>query len=281
MKIACIGGAHIDRHAVLKEPYVAGTSNPVNVATSFGGVARNVAENLARLGCEVAMVSRVGDDEAGRSVVAHLRSLGVDTSMMSVMSVAVRATASYTAVLQPDGELVMGLADMDVYDEIVPSLLDLPKLREYEMWFADANLPEATLAWLTAYGLLAVDAISVAKARKLRGIAGSVPVLFANTQQAAEIGANQLSRSGIVTAGASGITVWVGDDRRAMPALPAATKNVTGAGDALIAGTLYGMAEGMHLFEAARMGLAAAAITVEAPGTIAQDLTMEALRSRM
>jgi pseudouridine kinase len=89
VRIACIGGAHIDRHGVLKEPFVAGTSKPVNIATSFGGVARNVAENLARLGCEVATVSRVGDDEAGRSVVQHLRSLGVDTSMMSV---AARAT---------------------------------------------------------------------------------------------------------------------------------------------------------------------------------------------
>jgi hypothetical protein len=41
------------------------------------------------------------------------------------------------------------------------------------------------------------------------------------------------------------------------------------------------MTEGLNLFEAARFGLAAAAITVEAPGTIAEDLTVEMLRSRM
>ncbi|HJZ95086.1 MAG TPA: PfkB family carbohydrate kinase, partial [Candidatus Solibacter sp.] len=147
--------------------------------------------------------------------------------------------------------------------------------------FADANLPEETLRWLADNGALAVDAISVAKSRKLRGILGKIALLFATTMQAAEIGDSSVVRCRVVTTGASGITVWVGDDRRAMAVLPATPKNVTGAGDALVAGTLYGMTEGLNLFEAARFGLAAAAITVEAQGTIAEDLTVEMLRSRM
>ncbi|HXA51089.1 MAG TPA: PfkB family carbohydrate kinase, partial [Candidatus Acidoferrum sp.] len=110
MRIACIGGAHIDRHGMLKQPLVPATSNPGNVTCDFGGVARNVAENLARLGREVTMVSLVGDDESGRAVVSQLASLGVDTSAIAVSP---RPTASYTAILQPGGELVLGLADMD------------------------------------------------------------------------------------------------------------------------------------------------------------------------
>src|SRR3954452_6925623 len=104
MKIACIGGAHIDRHGLLGGPLILGTSNPGTVTSDFGGVARNVAENLARLGRGVRMVSRVGDDEAGRGVVRHLASLGIDTSNVTVSQ---RATASYTAILQQDGELVL------------------------------------------------------------------------------------------------------------------------------------------------------------------------------
>ena len=95
------------------------------------------------------MVSRVGDRRNGAAVVAHLHSLGIDTSLVSV---AARATASYTAILEPNGELVLGLADMDLYDEMVPGApdmaLDSARLRDHALWFADANLPAETIAWL-------------------------------------------------------------------------------------------------------------------------------------
>ena len=270
-----------------------GTSNPGNITTSSGGVARNVAENLARLGREVSMISRVGGDEAGREVVAHLARLGIDTSMISVSA---RPTASYTAILEPDGELVLGLADMDLYDEITPELLDRARLPEHALRFAETNLPAATIAWLLDDAPVAVDAISVVKSRKLRGLLPRISILFATVVQAAEIAqvgsfsnaveaAGALSRlgarAGVVTAGAAGIAVWTGDDVRPLNVLPAEPKDVTGAGDALIAGTLFGVTEGRTLFEAAPLGLAAAAITVESGATVAENLTVEQVNARL
>jgi pseudouridine kinase len=239
------------------------------------------------------MVSRVGDDEAGRAVVAHLRSLGIDTSMITV---AACPTASYTAILEPDGELVLGLADMDLYDEITPAMLDVGRLRRHELWFADANLPAGTLAWLVEQGPVAVDAISVPKARKLRGLLPRIQIFFGTVAQASEIAqlgsfssameaARALHRlgacAGVVTAGAAGIAVWAGDDVRQLPVLPAEPKDVTGAGDALIAGTLFGITGGRTLVDAAPLGLAAAAITVESGATVAENLTAEALDERL
>ena len=89
--IACIGGAHLDRHCMLHAPVVPGTSNPGTVRTGLGGVARNVAQNLAHLGCGVLLCSRVGDDDAGRRVLAQ----PLDTSLITVSPVC--PTASYTA----------------------------------------------------------------------------------------------------------------------------------------------------------------------------------------
>ena len=285
MKIACIGGAHIDRHAVLKQPFVPATSNPCDIATSFGGVARNVAENLARLGCSASLVSRVGDDEAGRAVLAHLNSLGVDTSMVTT---AQRPTASYTAVLDPAGELIAGLADMDLYEE----LLNIPSLTGYDLRFADTNLPVETLTALAAEAPLAVDAISVVKCRKLRDLLRRVSILFANVAQAAEIACRPFAsaaeaaggvgaNSGIITHGPNGIAAWIGDDVRTFPILPAEPRNVTGAGDALVAGTLFGLTEGRSFFDAVPLGLAAAAITVESGATVADNLTVELLHARL
>jgi pseudouridine kinase len=279
---------------VLKGPLIPGTSNPGNVTTDFGGVARNVAENLARMGRRVTMVSRVGGDESGAAVVARLEVLGIDTSMVSV---AKRATASYTAILEPDGELVLGLADMDLYDEMVPGTPGMPgdtaRLRDHALWFADANLPAETIVWLLerADGIpVAVDAVSVVKARKLRDVLPRISILFANIAQAASIAevgpmgdAAQAARAlkalgaqaGVVTAGREGIAVWTGHEVRTMATLPAVPRDVTGAGDALIAGTLFGVSEGRNLFDAARLGLAAAAITVESGSTTAAELTAE------
>ena len=161
------------------------------------------------------------------------------------------------------------------------------------LWFADTNLPAETIAWLLdqAGGIpVAVDAVSVVKARKLRGVLPRISILFANLAQAASIAdvesisdAAQAAhvlrtlgvRAGVVTAGAAGIAVWTGDDVRTMAALPAVPRDVTGAGDALIAGTLYGVTEPRSLFDAARLGLAAAAITVESGSTTAAHLTAE------
>jgi pseudouridine kinase len=56
---------------------------------------------------------------------------------------------------------------------------------------------------------------------------------------------------------------------------------VTGAGDALVAGTLFGLTGGLALFEAVPLGLAAAAITVESPHTVAPELTAELMYARL
>ena len=70
--VACIGAAHIDRKATAAGPIVPGSSNPVTMRVGAGGVARNVAENLARLGLPVTMVRRVGHDREGDAVLDSL-----------------------------------------------------------------------------------------------------------------------------------------------------------------------------------------------------------------
>ena len=77
--IACIGAACVDRKAQALQSVALASSNPVRVTVGFGGVARNVAANLALLRCDVALVSRVGRDGHGDRLVEDLNSLGVVT----------------------------------------------------------------------------------------------------------------------------------------------------------------------------------------------------------
>ena len=78
----------------------------------------------------------------------------------------------------------------------------------------------------------------------------------------------------------AGIAVYERGGIALMPALPAAPRDVTGAGDALVAGTLYGLLQQRDLRAAARLGLAAAAIAVESESSAAPSLTAEALYAR-
>jgi pseudouridine kinase len=229
------------------------------------------------------MVSLVGDDEAGRAVVAHLDSLGVDKSLVAAGH---RPTASYTAILQPGGELVLGLADMDLYEEITPATLQpaLPRLRACDGWFVDANLPAPTLAWLADHvgaQWLAADAVSVPKAPRLKDLLGKIAPLFLNGAQASVVGDVRQAASGVITRGAAGVTAWCDAEILQLPAFPATPRDVTGAGDALIAGTLFGISGGLGFFEAVEFGLAAAAIAVESVHTAAPDLTSELVYARL
>jgi pseudouridine kinase len=291
--IACIGGAHVDRRSITHGPRVLGTSNPGTMYTDLGGVARNVAQNLANLGCQVILCSRVGNDEGGRRVLSQ----PFDTSLVTVSDM--RPTACYTAILENNGELVIGLADIDIYEEITPAVLHpaLPRLRQASVWVVDANLPGDTIGWLLREAVdipVAVDATSVAKSRRLQPLLPLIRYLFCNLAQAGALcnmaftkaveAAEALRRlgavCGIASAGPHGIAVFDSSGIFSMPALPAAARDVTGAGDALVSGTVFGLAQQFDLRRAARLGLAAAAITVESADSAAPDLTQKALYAR-
>src|SRR6185437_2163670 len=77
-RVVCVGNAALDRTFALTGPARMATSNPAAVRPGFGGVARNVAENLARLGVPVSLVTQVGDDAGGRALRADCAAAGID-----------------------------------------------------------------------------------------------------------------------------------------------------------------------------------------------------------
>ena len=83
-----------------------------------GGVGRNIAENLARLGTRTHLVAAIGGDALGDQVLAATSAAGVHVEHVRRTA---RATGTYTAVLDADGELVVAVADMAATDELGPS----------------------------------------------------------------------------------------------------------------------------------------------------------------
>jgi pseudouridine kinase len=300
--IACIGGVVMDHKVRAAGEFRPGTSNPVTATTSSGGVAANIAQCLGRLGCCVRMFSILGDDRAADTVLRELKAARVDVDSLSRSNT--HPTANYSALLQPNGELFIGLADMAIFEELDPAWADriAPRLAESALWVVDANLPAATIDRLLLThkrkATVLADPISIDKSARFRRALASIDVFFPNRKEAAELtghtvetradviqAAAELRTRGIATVlltlGGDGVYVHEAQGGRFLPAIPPRqVVDVTGAGDALVAGYAYGMLHrGSH--EPALFGLAAASLAVETEGSIPADLQPERLIERI
>ncbi len=300
--VACIGGAHWDQKICLQQPAEMGTSNPARTTRSHGGVARNVAENLARLGCYVSLFSVLGDDVPARDLIAAMTELGVNCD--DLLCAPDRTTANYSAVLNPDGALVIGIADMEIYCDLDAAWADatVPKLADHGVWVLDGNINAAGLSRLLRHpdrpAIVLVDPVSVAKSARLLPTLDRIDVLFPDRAEAAALSglpvrngeqalaaADHLCSVGVgsvvVSLGAAGIAMTDGSYRALLPAAPVGiVRDVTGAGDALLAGYVYGLIHGGEI-PPELFGLAAAGLTIEVAATVNPDLTPERLQQRV
>ncbi|ACP25413.1 possible Sugar kinase, ribokinase family [Sinorhizobium fredii NGR234] len=293
-QITVLGGAHLDRRGRIGGMTVPGASNPGTWFEEAGGGGFNAARNLARLGHRVRMISPRGGDRAGEMVAAAATAAGVIDCPFTFLD---RNTPSYTAILENDGNLVIALADMDLYALFSPRRLQQRATRERlaasDLVLMDANLPPETLTALVdatagSNRILAGIAVSPAKVVRYRQSLAGLDFLFMNEAEAraltgAEAAAVEewpsLLRSqglsgGVVTRGGKAAVAF---DRNSNclavpPALPALA-DVTGAGDALASGFLAARLGGTGLAGCLRHGIAAAVITLHSPFAVAVEMS--------
>ncbi|WP_306118351.1 MULTISPECIES: carbohydrate kinase family protein [unclassified Roseitalea] len=290
-----IGAAHIDRIGRLEGTFVPATSQPGTVRESVGGCMANVLRVACALNaCSVGLVSARGGDLAGRLVAEAMADAGIDDHSAVFVD---RATPSYTAILDAQGEVIVALADMALYENGLARHVRRSDVRALvgaaDRLVVDANLPATAIGTLLdapgrppAVGLT----VSPAKAGRLRGrLSGLALVVMNRRELAALTGAETrqngpislaqmaaLHRSGarraVVTDGPRGAVV-LEDDRcwRVPTTDQARVRDVTGAGDALAGAVLAHWPE-TDLVAAVRIGHAAAAVSIGHDGPFAPQL---------
>ena len=298
--ITCYGATNLDHTARCLGELVPRSSNPVRVRHSAGGVARNVATNLVHLGNTVALTTIVGADAGGDELLRSLAADGIETG--ETLRREDRPTASYTAVLDHDGELLIGLADMAIYDDLDRATLSVSgRSQDSDAWFIDANLSDNCLEALFSADsttTIAASTVSPPKAPRLAGYLDRIDILFTNRDEAAVlanhdiqsnddalIAANRLHHKGVgtvfVTLGPQGAAVAGWNAQSILPAIPGATRDVVGAGDAFAAGALAALLGSASLTDAMLSGLATASLTVEVDGPTDPKLNKLRVQERM
>jgi sugar/nucleoside kinase (ribokinase family) len=286
-KILAIGGAHVDRRGRMTAPFVPGASIPGSMSEEVGGGAFNALRGAVRRGAAGALMSVRGGDAAGETVASEIVANGIEDLSAIFLD---RATPSYTALLDRDGDVVAALADMGLYELAFAKQLRRAKAREAvaaaDAVLCDANLPEAALARLgeiSGKPLFAI-AISPAKAVRLVPVLGKLACLYMNRREAAvlaDIAADSTPdaiarglreaglRRGVVTAGGSSVFAY--DAAGLIEITPPAPRwivDVTGAGDALAGATTVALMRGLPLEQALREGIAAAVLAIESASAV-------------
>ena len=121
-EISIIGGITADIEGNPYNQLIYGDSNPGKITLSYGGVGRNITENLARMGASVSFVSVAGDDFPGRGAVIELKELGVNVEKVKLLPE--ENTAVYMSILNMVGDMEIALCNMDVLERISSNLID-------------------------------------------------------------------------------------------------------------------------------------------------------------
>ncbi|WP_093856724.1 PfkB family carbohydrate kinase [Tenuibacillus multivorans] len=299
--ITCIGGANIDRKARSKEPIQLGSSNPVKTEESLGGVARNVAENLVRLGCDTSVVTFVGQDKEGDWILNSSQKLGMDISHS--VTIPNHRTGTYTALIDETGEMVVSMADMDIYDQVTSNLLENSwnHIASSKAIFMDTNIHATSLQFIiekchSAQIPLYVDPVSSIKAQKLPNDLSGIDTLMPNQEEAELLSGVKINDNNdcieaskkirergvnnvIITLGGEGI--YYSSKHKSNWLKPPQTNvvDVTGAGDAFAASLIYGMEQGQSLEEASKFGLAGASLTLQVKSSVSPFINDKELQN--
>lgn len=144
-----IGLVAQDTISVLDKKASMGDSNPGKLRSSIGGVGFNVSlAHKYASNSTYRFVSVVGDDFAGKLLLNELEKTHGDVSGIKVEPSSL--TAQYTAMLDPQGELLLACADMSIFEETaVLSFLKEQVLRaQPETIVVDCNLSSEVLSLL-------------------------------------------------------------------------------------------------------------------------------------
>lgn len=296
--VLLIGGANMDICGSTQRMLQRGDSTPGRIRCSPGGVARNIAENLARLGNDARLLSVVGDDLYGRTLLDVCHKAGVDVRDCWILPD--EATSTYLSLHGPDGDMAVAVNDMDILQRLGPERLadKLERLRHAAALVIDCNLPEESLQWIFAHHgdtPVFADTVSAHKCQRLLPWLAHIHTLKPNRLEAetlsglplrspADAGkvADWFHQHGVqqlvLSLGERG-TCWshIDGSRGQLAAPPVSVVNATGAGDALMAGIVHGYLQDWPLADSLPFAQACAALTLASPATNHPSLSTTAV----
>jgi pseudouridine kinase len=288
-----IGGANMDILGRPTDHFRLSDSNVGEVSCSPGGVGRNIAENLARLGTETRLITAVAKDAYGGIIIEQCQKAGID--MRSCLKFDEGTTSTYLSVLDGDSNMHVAINDMAILDRVNSAALQREEemLRRASLIVIDTNLNESALAYLFNNFSdipIFVDTVSCAKALRVKPFLSAIHTLKPNIHEALMLAemeiesnddlpklANWFHKQGVsrlfISLGEEGAFYSDGAEQKLIPVQPALVTNVNGAGDAFVAGLAHSWMQNWPLEHTTQFSMAAASIALSHIDTINPNMS--------
>ena len=296
-RVCVIGGANVDLSARSFEPIRDYDSNPGKVSYSFGGVAHNIAANMAGFGLPVEYITAFSTDNWGQLLRQECADRGISTEYSQIIED--EGTSLYLAVVEPDGDMKVAIADMNILAKLDIEALSpvLEQLEKDDLLVLDTNLTKEQICQILSHAhcRIYVDPISIAKSTRISGFFDRLEMLKPNIFEAEYLYGKKLEEekdykemldwyinqginSIVISMGGKGVMGRKGEEAYHLANADIEIVNTTGAGDAFMAGYIYGQYHGHDFLNSMRYALAASAIAIRSADTVSSEISEDLLQ---
>lgn len=299
--IAIVGGVNVDIQGFPKEDLIYKDSNIGNVGISLGGVGRNIAENIVRLGVNTKLISIIGNDMYGEQILKNSKEIGIDMEESLILDG--KDTSVYLSILDKEGDMEIAISGMDIYENMdIEFIKKKQKLIEgSSLCIIDTNIPRDVIEYMVENFKnvdFFLDTVSTAKTKKIKDLIGYFHTIKPNKLEAEiltgikinnikdlEKTASLLHQKGVkrvfITLGEDGVFFSDGKLMKHIKSNPVKIVNATGAGDAFVAGLAYGYINDLEIKEMAKLAMYASIVAISHKDTINPHMSIDEIKLKI
>ncbi|KIL14671.1 ribokinase [Bacillus safensis] len=272
-----------------KRPNAGETVLGESFKTVPGGKGANQAVASARLGADVYMVGRVGDDAYGQDILSNLQAQGVRTSYMKPVTEMESGTAHIILAEGDNSIVVVKGANNEVTPDYVSDALST--IDDIGMVLIQQEIPEETVEAVCA--ICSEKEIPVilnpAPARKVsKQVLDQAAYITPNEHEAVLMfdglptrdALRQYPNKLLITEGKNGVRYFDGTKEVLVPGVPVEAVDTTGAGDTFNGALAVALTEGKSLYDALAFANLAASMSVTKFGAQGGMPTREELEKK-
>ena len=293
--VLCIGATLVDELYFCENNIISASSNPAQKATSIGGVISNIAQHLALLEVYPAIITAIGNDADGLFIQDSFLKSGIACDQSIVAN---HTTGKYVSILQPDGNLYVAVCQDSCCKYISVAYLETQTdyIKSFDILIIDTNLESKTIQWLIHFAKnhhkqLIIEPVSVSKAAKLATLdLTGVFMITPNEDELTAICTKDTQKEQLLAAlfdrgvqtiwlrkGAKGSVLYTAKHSIDLSVPTIQILDSTGAGDAALAGWVFGYVNGEDETTCLQLGHTLALDILKSKGAVDTSITAETL----
>ncbi len=295
--VTVIGAANLDIHGFTEEKLILNDSNPGTVKICLGGVGRNISENLTKLNIDTKLITATGGDSNSKKLIEECTLLGID--MEDSLILPDMNASIYLAIIDDNGDMALALSDMSVLDRMTPEFIKSKShiIKNSKIIVLDAGLSREVIEYVLMNfkdNKIFLDPVSIKKSRKVKDIIGKFHTIKLNRMEAEFLSdmsgktedelykvSKYFIQQGVkrvfITLGKNGVFLREGNYSKLLKPPIIHVTNATGAGDAFMAGIIYGSMFEHHIDDIAKFSVSASILALSHESTVNPNMSEESI----